>query len=116
MSEPEETTEAEEQTVEEAAEEVAVQANELADLAAAATGDALGMGVLRDVPVQVTIEVGRARLSFSELVALERGSVLQLDREAHEPADILVNGKVVARGEIVTLDNNYGVRVTHVQS
>lgn len=105
-----------ETTVEEAVEQVAVHANELADLASAADGESLGLGVLKDVPVEVTIEVGRASLSFSKLVNLQRGEVVQLDRQAHEPADILVNGKVVARGEIVTLDKNYGVRITHVES
>ena len=57
---------------------------------------------------------GSAGITLGKLVTLGPGSLVTLDRESHEPADILVNGKVVARGEIVTLDKNYGVRITHV--
>jgi len=66
--------------------------------------------------VRVTVEVGRARLTLGELVGLRSGSLIELDREAHEPADILVNGKVVARGEIVTMDESYGVRITSLSA
>ena len=105
-----------EQAIDEAAEAVAVQAQELDELAdAASEGEPLGMASLMDVPVRVTVEVGRARLPLAELVELGPGSLVVLDREAHEPADILVNGKVVARGEIVTMDGYYGVRITEVQ-
>ncbi len=75
---------------------------------------AMGFEHLLDVPVQVAVEVGRVRLKLSDLIRRGPGSVLELDREAHEPADILVNGKVVARGEIVTVGENYGVRITAV--
>lgn len=77
-------------------------------------GDPLGLSHLLDVPVRVTVEVGRARLTLAELVDLGPGSLVTLDREAHEPCDILVNGKVVARGEIVTIDGQYGVRISSV--
>ena len=55
-------------------------------------------------------------MPLSQLVALGPGSLVQLDREAHEPADVLVNGKVVARGEVVTIGEHYGVRITEVVS
>lgn len=77
-------------------------------------GDPISMGQLLDVPVEVTVEIGSSQIHLGELVKLGPGSVLELDREAHEPADILVNGKVVARGEIVTVDDRYGVRITSV--
>lgn len=77
-------------------------------------GDPLGLAQLLDVAVRVTVEVGRARMTLAELVQLAPGSLIQLDREAHEPVDILVNGKIVARGEIVTIDESYGVRITAV--
>ncbi len=102
-----------EQKLDDATEAVLVQANELEELdATPAHGDPLGMRSLSSVPVRVTVEVGRAKLTLAELVKLRAGSLVELDREAHEPADILVNGKVVARGEIVTMDDSYGVRIT----
>ena len=99
--------------IDEATEAVAVQANELDELSGGAGhGSPLGLGTLTDVPVKVTVEIGRAKLTLAELIELRAGSLIELDREAHEPADILVNGKVVAHGEIVTMDDNYGVRIT----
>ena len=67
-----------------------------------------------DLPVRVTFEIGRKRVTLAELARLGPRALLVLEREAHEPADILVNGKVVARGEVVTVDGSYGVRVTEV--
>ena len=109
-----------EAAVDAAAENVAVQANELPELdgALGSTGDGTsgaGLAHLMDVPVHVTVEVGRTSITLGELSQLAPGSLLELDREAHEPADILVNGKVVARGEIVTIDETYGVRITSVE-
>jgi len=104
-----------EQAIDEATQAVRVQASQLGELTGAAPdGDPVGMDSLLDVPVRITVEVGRTRLSLGELVKIRPGSLIELDREAHEPADILVNGKVVARGEIVTIDESYGVRVTGV--
>ncbi len=104
-----------ESTLEAATAAVRVQTARLDELAGAApSGDPLGFAHLMDVPVRVTVEVGRRRLPLSELAELAPGSLVVLDREAHEPADILVNGKVVAHGEVVTVDGSYGVRVTRV--
>lgn len=77
-------------------------------------GEALGFEHLLDVPVQVTVEIGRARVPLEELARLAPGSILRLDRAAHDPCDVLVGGKLVARGEIVTVDDHYGVRITSV--
>lgn len=113
------TTEDQVQDVEEAidaaTEAVRVQAEELPEFGeSTASGDPLGLPHLLDVPVQITVEVGRTRMSLAELVKLGPGALIELDREAHEPADILVNGKIVARGEVVTIDDYYGVRITSV--
>jgi flagellar motor switch protein FliN/FliY len=106
-----------EQAVDAATESVAVQASQLEELApGTAAGENVELSKLMDVPVQVTVQVGRTSINLGELVGLGPGSLLELDREAHEPADILVNGKIVARGEIVTIDQNYGVRITNVES
>jgi flagellar motor switch protein FliN/FliY len=115
-SKTQETTDIE-QALDDATEAVAVQAAEIDELASSQrTGEPLGIAQLLDVPVRVTVEVGRTRLTLADLVELGPGSLVTLDREAHEPADILVNGKVVARGEVVTIDGNYGVRITSVQA
>ena len=104
-----------EHALDRAADAVAVQTQELNELLAdAKTGDPIGLDSLLEVPVRVTVQIGRARMTLGELVKLGPGSLVPLDREAHEPADILVNGKIVARGEVVTIDASYGVRITSV--
>ena len=105
-----------EDAIDNATEAIAVQTRELEELAGGeGEGANVGLGGLMDVPVTVTVEVGRASLPLAELVNMAPGSLLELEREAHEPADVLVNGKVVARGEIVTIDDRYGVRITSVE-
>jgi len=105
-----------EQALDEAAEAVAVQTSELEELGGGAQADNVGIDNLLDVPVKVTVHVGRAQVTLGELVKMTAGSLLELDRESHQPADILVNGKVVAHGEIVTINDYYGVRITSVDS
>ncbi|MBJ02688.1 MAG: flagellar motor switch protein FliN [Planctomycetes bacterium] len=105
-----------EATIDQATEAVAVQSKELDELLDSAGDEQpLGISNLMGVPVRVTVQVGRARISIAELVQLKPGSVMTLDREAHEPADILVNGRVVASGEVVTVGSHYGVRITDVR-
>ena len=72
------------------------------------------LNLLLDVVVEVSVELGRARLSLGELMALRRGSVIQLDKLAGEPADVLVNGKPVAKGEVVLLDEKFGVKINDI--
>lgn len=79
-------------------------------------GDAMGVEGLMGVPVGVRVELGRSRMTISELMKLTPGSLIELDREAHQPVDILVGGKLVARGEVVTIGDQYGVRITSVVS
>ena len=105
-----------ERAIDDAAEAVAVQASQLDELRAGApSGQPIGLDNLLEVPVRVTVQIGRTRMSLGELVKLGPGSLVPLDREAHEPADILVNGRVVARGEVVTIDDAYGVRITSLE-
>ena len=72
--------------------------------------------LLLDISLQVTVELGRARMKIQEILALRNGSVIELDRLAGEPADILVNGTLIARGEVVVVDEKFGVRVIEVVS
>jgi flagellar motor switch protein FliN/FliY len=70
------------------------------------------LSLLADIPVEVAVEIGRLRLPLRELLSLEPGAVLELDRAADAPVDVLVNGRLVARGEVVVIDGEFGVRVT----
>ena len=70
--------------------------------------------LIADIPVRVTVELGKARKSVSEILALNAGAVIELDKMAGEPVDILVNGKLIAHGEVVVIDENFGVRITDI--
>jgi flagellar motor switch protein FliN/FliY len=70
--------------------------------------------VLQNIPVTISIEVGRASLKIRDLLRLSQGSVVELDRLAGEPLDLLVNNTVVAQGEIVLVNDRYGIRLTRV--
>jgi flagellar motor switch protein FliN/FliY len=72
--------------------------------------------LLLDVKMPVAIELGRTELPISELLSMGPGSVVELDKLAGEPVDLLVNGKVIARGEVVVVDENFGVRITMLMS
>jgi len=74
------------------------------------------ISMIMDVPLQVTVELGRTRKLIREILELAPGSVLELDKLAGEPVDILVNGKIVAKGEVVVIDENFGVRITGIVS
>jgi flagellar motor switch protein FliN/FliY len=69
---------------------------------------------LTDVSVELTVEVGRTRMSLGETLALGPGSVVTLDRLADKPVDLLVNGREIARGEVVVIDEQFGLRITEV--
>lgn len=74
----------------------------------------LGLNLLRDVEMTLSVEVGRARMTVRELLDLGPGSVVELDRAAGAPADLLVNGRVIARGEVVVVDEDFGLRITEL--
>ena len=69
---------------------------------------------LTDVTVELTVEVGRTNMSLGETMALGPGSVVTLDRLADKPVDLLVNGRPIARGEVVVIDEQFGLRITEV--
>lgn len=72
--------------------------------------------MLFDIPLQVTVELGRTTKVVKEILELSPGSIIELDKLAGEPVDILVNQKLVARGEVVVIDENFGVRITDIIS
>ena len=71
---------------------------------------------LLDVPLDISVELGRSRLSIQELLALGPGSVIELDKVAGETLDIMVNGRLVARGEAVVVNEKFGIRITDIVS
>lgn len=75
---------------------------------------ARNLDLLLDVEIPVSVEVGRARMSLDEVLRLVPGSVIALDKKAEEPVDLRVNGKLVARGEVVLVDDAYGLRITQI--
>ncbi len=77
-------------------------------------GNSWGIEMLRDVEMEVTCELGRTRMSVRQLLALAPGDVVELDRLAGSPADLLVNGTLLARGEVVVVDESFGLRITEI--
>jgi flagellar motor switch protein FliN/FliY len=75
-----------------------------------------GLDMLHDVEMEVSAELGRTRMSVRELLSLIPGAIVELDRAAGSPADLLVNGRLVARGEVVVIDENFGIRITEIVS
>lgn len=88
---------------------------ELPELGGAADPEGFGdLQRLTEVTVEVAVEVGRTRMSLGETLALGPGSVVTLDRLADMPVDLLVNGRPIARGEVVVIDEQFGLRITEV--
>ena len=74
------------------------------------------IGLILDVPLQVTVELGRTKKSIKDILEMTNGSIVELDKLAGEPVDIQVNGKFLAKGEVVVIDENFGVRITEIAS
>ena len=77
-------------------------------------GSPRDLRLLADVSLELSVQLGRARLPLRDLLALSPGSVLELDRTAGEPVDVLVNGHLIARGEVVVVDGDFGVRISEI--
>jgi len=78
--------------------------------------EARNLNMLLDIPLQVTVELGRTKHSVKEILQLASGSIIELDKLAGEPVDILVNSRLIAKGEVVVIDENFGVRITDIMS
>lgn len=77
-------------------------------------GAKLGDKALSEIPIEVTAELGKTKLTLGEILEIAEGSIIELDRLAGEPLDLKVGGSVVAQGEVVAIDDNYGLRITNV--
>jgi flagellar motor switch protein FliN/FliY len=80
----------------------------------AGTPNLADVSFLQDIPIELVVELGRTRLTVRELAALGRDDVIELDRSASQPLDILVGGKVFARGELVVVDDRVALRVSEL--
>ena len=76
--------------------------------------EAINTDALLNIPVNISVEVGRTMIRIKDLLKLKQGSVLELERIAGEPLDLFVNNTVVAQGEVVLVNERYGVRLTHI--
>jgi flagellar motor switch protein FliN/FliY len=108
-----------------------IQATESSELAVPDTGEvsyeplpeaavqaagAADLDMVLDVPVELTVEIGRTTMTIRETLEMGPGSIVALDRMTGEPVDLLVNGQTIARGEVVAIDEEFGLRITHVVS
>jgi flagellar motor switch protein FliN/FliY len=74
------------------------------------------LGFLLDIPLQVSVEIGRSRILIKDLLQMQEGSIIELDKLAGEPLDLYVNSRLIARGEAVLVKDKYGLRLTDVVS
>jgi flagellar motor switch protein FliN/FliY len=77
-------------------------------------GDDSRLNLVRDIPLTVNVELGRARKEISEILGFDIGTIIVLDKLAGDPVEIYANGKLIARGEVVVIDESYGVRITEI--
>lgn len=73
-----------------------------------------GLDLLMDIPLEISVELGRVKMLVREVVELSSGSIVEIDKAAGEPVDVMVNGRLVARGEVVVIEDNFGVRITEI--
>ena len=94
----------------------AAEFNDLQDSGGGEGSRDVNIDVILDVPVTLSMEVGRTRIPIRNLLQLNQGSVVELDRAAGEPLDVFVNGTLVAHGEVVVVNDKFGIRLTDVIS
>lgn len=77
-------------------------------------GSGLAEKTLSEIPIEVTVELGRTKLNLREILELAEGSIIELSRLAGEPLDLKAGGQLIAQGEVVAIDDNYGLRITNL--
>lgn len=106
-----------EQAIAESADAKPVTLQELSDEAAPISAEEKRkLDTILDIPVTISMEVGRSQISIRNLLQLNQGSVVELDRVAGEPLDVLINGTLIAHGEVVVVNDKFGIRLTDVIS
>lgn len=99
-----------------AGEEEQAQAASFDELKPEGCGGDIKLDAILDVPVTIAMEIGRTRINIRNLLQLNQGSVVELDRLAGEPMDVLVNGTLIAQGEVVVVNEKFGIRLTDIVS
>jgi len=105
-----------ESMVEQSAQAAAAEFDSLEDTSVGQVDEDENLDVILDIPVTISMEIGRTNISIRNLLQLNQGSVVELDRLAGEPMDVLVNGTLVAHGEVVVVNEKFGIRLTDVIS
>jgi flagellar motor switch protein FliN/FliY len=105
-----------ETVAEQPAQATAAEFDSLEDTSAGPAADGENLDVILDIPVTLSMEIGRTHISIRNLLQLNQGSVVELDRLAGESMDVLVNGTLVAHGEVVVVNEKFGIRLTDVIS
>lgn len=77
-------------------------------------GSQSNLNVIMDVPLEVTVQIGKAKKQVKEIIEFTQGSIIELEKQAGDPVDIMVNGELIARGDVVVIDDNFGVRITEI--
>ena len=98
------------------AQKVEISNVEFPEISSSHQGQKIETGLFRNIPVQVSVELGRSMISLREIFELTEGSIIELDRLVGEPLDLVVNGQIVAQGEVVAIDNNFGLRIKSILS
>jgi len=101
---------------EQPAQAAAAEFDNLEDTSSGPAAEEENLDVILDIPVTISMEIGRTNISIRNLLQLNQGSVVELDRLAGEPMDVLVNGTLVAHGEVVVVNEKFGIRLTDVIS
>ena len=97
--------------------QIAIQPAQFAPLRESDSGNPPhNINLIMDVPLDISVELGKTRKTIKDILELHQGAIIQLDRLAGEPVDMLVNGKLIAKGEVVVIDENYGIRITTIIS
>ncbi|MGJ7921958.1 flagellar motor switch protein FliN [Neobacillus sp. LXY-4] len=76
--------------------------------------DSVNLNLLMDISLEIVVELGRTKKKINEILDLSQGSIIELDRVSGEPVDLLINGKIVAKGEVVVIDEYFGIRITEI--
>lgn len=116
MAEQAESEEDGENAGEEGEDVKVAELDELTDDAPISNEEKKKLDTILDIPVTISMEVGRSQISIRNLLQLNQGSVVELDRVAGEPLDVLVNGTLIAHGEVVVVNDKFGIRLTDVIS
>lgn len=104
----------EEETANEAMQTMAAQGSGFGLQPQDRTEDVGGLDLLLDIPLEISVELGRVKMLVKDVVELGTGSIVEIDKAAGEPVDVMVNGRLVARGEVVVIEDNFGVRITEI--